>query len=178
MKQILSFIPVMMGELTKSPGFCQIIVVSSSIVTWTSAITCNSQLRSRRQLQGLKTFGIPLHNHLFSPKATSNNTSDINNRKCSCLFAFIFFLSWENANSFCSTHGGALIIFTYALPSTSFRGHWKKNMAKFKQTNKASFGSPKQQQQQQQKPKTETLWTLTIVTAEETCMISSSASAG
>jgi len=50
-------------------------------------------------------------------------------------------------------------------------------MAKFKQTNKASFGSPKQQQQQQ-KPKTETLWTLTIVTAEETCMISSSASAG
>jgi len=51
-------------------------------------------------------------------------------------------------------------------------------MAKFKQTNKASFGSPKQQQQQQQNSNTETLWTLTIVTAEETCMISSSASAG
>lgn len=54
-----SFILAMIDELTKSPGFSQIFMVTSSIVAWTSVITCNSQLSLQDNSKDQKHLELP-----------------------------------------------------------------------------------------------------------------------
>jgi len=66
-------------------------MVPSSIVTQTSANTCDSQLGSQTQLPGLKILlALPATVSCLLQKVTLNNTSDVNKKG-----AFLFLLGFS-----------------------------------------------------------------------------------